>query len=119
MDKINKAHSPEFIYELSNGEVFIFGSNLEGRHQGGTAKIAHEQFGAERGVGDGPTGQCYAISTMHGGIEVIRPYVDKFLEYAKEHPKQRFLVTRVGCGIAGIMDEEMAPLFFKAMKIIM
>lgn len=118
MDKINKAHSPEFIYELSSGEVFVFGSNLEGRHRGGAAKTAHEQFGAEWGVGDGPTGQCYAIPTMHGGIDEIRPYVDKFLEYAKEHPMQRFLVTRVGCGIAGFTDEEMAPLFFKAMKII-
>ena len=104
MDKINKAQSPEFIYELSSGEVFVFGSNLEGRHRGGAARIAHEQFGAEWGVGDGPTGQCYAIPTMHGGIKEIRPYVDKFLDYAKEHPMQRFLVTRVGCGIAGFTD---------------
>lgn len=79
--------------------------------------MAHRRFGAEWGVGVGPTGRCYAIPTMHGGIEDIKPYVDEFVEYAKNHPRNRFLVTRIGCGIAGYRDEDIAPLF-KALKDI-
>ena len=56
-------------------------------------------------------GQCYAIPTMQGGIETIRPYVDEFIEYAKQHPELLFRVTRIGCGIAGFTNEEIAPLF--------
>lgn len=92
-------------------EVFVFGSNLLGHHGGGAARMAYRKFGAEWGVGVGPTGQCYAIPTMHGGVEAIKPYVDDFVEYARNHPNNRFLVTRVGCGIAGFTDGEMAPLF--------
>ena len=78
---------------------------------GGAARFASEMFGAEWGVGDGPTGQCYAIPTMHGGLEDIRPYAEKFIAYAKAHPMNRFLLTRVGCGIAGFKDSDMAQLF--------
>ena len=62
-------------------------------------------------------GQCYAIPTMHGGVDAIRPYVDEFIGYAKEHPEMNFLVTRIGCGIAGFRDEQMAPLFADAMEL--
>ena len=79
--------------------------------------MAYEQFGAEWGVGVGQTGQCYAIPTMQGGVETIRPYVDEFIEYAKQHSDKRFLVTRIGCGIAGFTDEEIAPLFREALTI--
>lgn len=103
--------TPERITELSMCEIFIFGSNLEGQHHGGAARTAHDLFGAEWGVGVGPTGKCYAIPTMHGGIQDIKPYVDDFVEYVKKHPNNRFLVTRVGCGIAGFKDREIAPLF--------
>ncbi len=109
--------SPAYITELSRCEIFVFGSNLEGQHYGGAARTAYEKFGAEWGVGEGPTGRCYAIPTMHGGIEEIKPYADRFLQYAKEHPMNRFLVTRVGCGIAGFKDEEIAPLFLEAIRI--
>lgn len=109
--------SPVIISELSDGEIFVFGSNLAGQHLGGAARTAYEKFGAEWGVGDGPTGRCYAIPTMHGGIKEIKAYVDKFLQYAKENPMKRFLVTRVGCGIAGFTDKEMAPLFSDALNI--
>lgn len=77
--------------------------------------MAYNRFGAEWGVGIGPTGKCYAIPTMHGGVADIKPYVDDFVEYAKCHPDNRFLVTRIGCGIAGFKDKEIAPLF-KALK---
>ena len=62
-------------------------------------------------------GQCYAIPTMHGGVDAIRPYVDEFIQYAKGHPDLTFLVTRIGCGIAGFKDEQMAPLFAAALDL--
>ena len=67
--------------------------------------------------GVGMKGQCYAIPTMNGGVDAIRPYVDEFIRYAKEHPEMTFLVTRIGCGIAGFRDEQMAPLFADAMEL--
>ena len=81
---------------------------------GGAASIAYEEFGAEWGVGVGMTGQCYAIPTMDGSIDIIRKHVDNFTAYAKAHPELTFLVTRIGCGIAGWRDSEIAPLFKEA-----
>lgn len=116
--KINrKRFCPERVEQLSKCEIFVFGSNLEGMHAGGAARVAYEKFGAEWGVGDGPTGKCYAIPTMHGGLEEIRPYAKKFIEYAKAHPMNRFLLTRVGCGIAGFKDSDMAQLFEDALDV--
>lgn len=105
---------PDYITELSMCEIFVFGSNLEGEHNGGAARTAYEKFGAEWGVGNGPTGQCYAIPTMDIGLDTIKRYIDEFIEFAREHPNNRFLVTRIGCGIAGFTDKEMAPLFKEA-----
>ena len=102
---------------LEKDEIFVFGSNLAGQHKGGAAKAAHLKFGAEWGVGAGLTGQAYAIPTMQGGTETIKPYVDEFIEFAKAHKDLKFLVTRIGCGIAGFKDEEIAPLFKKAMSV--
>ena len=76
--------------------------------------MALRKFGAIMGQGVGLQGQSYAIPTMQGGVETIRPYVDEFIEFAKEHPTHTFLVTRIGCGIAGFTDEEISPLFEKA-----
>lgn len=116
--KINhKRFTPDLVEQLSNCEIFVFGSNLEGMHMGGAARVAHQKFGAEWGVGDGPTGRCYAIPTMHGGLEDIRPYAEKFIAYAKAHPMNRFLLTRVGCGIAGFKDSDMAQLFEDVLDI--
>lgn len=117
INTLAKVVTPDHITHLSSCEVFVFGSNLAGHHGGGAARMAYEHFGAEWGVGVGPTGQCYAIPTMQGGLDTIRPYVDEFIEYAKAHPMNRFLVTRVGCGIAGFTDEQMAPLFGEAMFV--
>lgn len=80
-------------------------------HGGGAARMAYQHFGAVIGNGDGPQGQSYAIPTMQGGVEAIRPYVDKFVNYAKTHPEQTFLVTPIGCGIAGFSPNDIAPLF--------
>ena len=107
--------TPAYIDSLSSGEIFVFGSNLAGMHGGGAAWVAHMKFGAEWGVGVGLTGQSYAIPTMQGGVETIAPYVDDFIVFAAEHPDLTFLVTPIGCGIAGFAPEEIAPLFAKAL----
>ena len=109
-----KRTTPEFITELEPNEIFVFGSNLKGMHGGGAAYIAYRKFGAIMGQGVGLQGQSYGIPTMQGGVETIRPYVDEFIQFAKEHPTLTFLVTRIGCGIAGFTDDEISPLFEKA-----
>lgn len=103
--------TPEYIKTLSSSEVFVFGSNLAGHHDGGAARIACEEFGAVYGQGVGLQGQSYAIPTMQGGIETIKPYVDEFIGFARSHPELKFLVTKIGCGIAGFSVSEIAPLF--------
>lgn len=107
-------YTPENITELGEDEVFVFGSNLAGRHSGGAARVARQKFGAIMGQGVGMQGQSYAIPTMQGGVETIRPYVDEFIELAREWDQTTFYVTRIGCGIAGFSDEEIAPLFDEA-----
>ena len=106
-----KRYTPDLIEHLEENEIFVFGSNLQGCHGGGAAAAAHMWFGAVWGCGVGIQGQSYAIPTMQGGVETIKPYVDEFIEYAGQHPELTFLVTRIGCGIAGFRDEEIAPLF--------
>lgn len=109
--------TPDFITELKENEIFVFGSNLQGMHGGGAARLAHEKFGAIWGQGVGLQGQSYGIPTMHGGVDAIKPYVDEFIEFAKSHPELTFLVTRIGCGIAGFRDEEIAPLFKECIEM--
>ncbi|MBE6338659.1 MAG: hypothetical protein E7068_07660 [Lentimicrobiaceae bacterium] len=109
--------TPDFITELKENEIFVFGSNLQGMHGGGAARLAYEKFGAIWGQGVGLQGQCYGIPTMHGSIDAIKPYVDEFIGFAKSHPELTFLVTRIGCGIAGFRDEEIAPLFKECIEI--
>ena len=111
------AYTPEWITELKPDEVFVFGSNLAGMHGGGAARVAVQRFGAVMGQGVGLQGQSYAIPTMQGGVETIKPYVDEFIEFAKTHPELFFYVTRIGCGIAGFRDEEIAPLFAGAIGL--
>ena len=109
--------TPDFIKELGEHEIFVFGSNLAGMHGGGAAYIALKKFGAKLGQGVGLQGQSYGIPTMQGGVETIAPYVDEFIAFAREHSELRFLVTRIGCGIAGFDAEDIAPLFREAMDV--
>ena len=109
--------TPEFITQLKADEVFVFGSNLAGMHGGGAAYIAFKQFGAVMGCGVGLRGQSYAIPTIQGGVDTIKPYVDEFIEFVSEHPELFFYVTRIGCGIAGFRDKEIAPLFKEALAL--
>ncbi len=112
---------PEFtpgkLGELKPDEVFVFGSNLNGYHGGGAARAAMNRFGAEWGKGVGLQGQSYAIPTMQGGVDTIKPYVDEFIRFAKQHEELFFYVTRIGCGIAGFKDEDIAPLFADAQYV--
>lgn len=118
MDKKKKGRvTPEWIDDLQENQVFVFGSNLAGMHGGGAARVARLRFGAVMGNGVGMQGRSYAIPTMQGGTKTIRPYVNDFIAYAKEHPELTFLVTPIGCGIAGFEPEDIAPLFEEASNV--
>ncbi len=111
---MSRKYTPENITHLEQDDIFVFGSNLQGMHGGGAARVAFEKFGAVWGQGVGLQGQSYAIPTMQGGVETIKPYIDEFIEFAYECDQNTFYVTRIGCGIAGFTDEEIAPMFDEA-----
>lgn len=113
----NRPFAPNIISELKENEIFVFGSNLAGAHVGGAARVAKERFGAVWGQGVGLQGRSYAIPTMQGGVDTIKPYVDEFILFAKHHPEYTFLVTRIGCGIAGFREKDIAPLFRDALDV--
>lgn len=100
-----------------DGQTFVFGSNLSGIHGGGAAKAAHKLYGALWGVAEGITGQCYALPTVQHNIagplslDEIRAGVERFLHHAATHLEDSFLVTRVGCVLAGHKDSDIAPMF--------
>jgi hypothetical protein len=102
--------SPKWIKSLSENEIFVFGSNLAGFHGGGAAALAMD-WGAVWGQGVGLQGQTYAIPTMFESADEMKPYIDEFLAFAKTQPKLKFLVTEIGCGIAGFTPKDIAPLF--------
>lgn len=114
---VRPEYTPEAISSLKADEVFVFGSNLDGRHGGGAARAAVNKFGAIWGQGVGLQGQSYAIPSMQGGVATIKPYVDQFIAFAQEHTELFFYVTRIGCGIAGFKDSDIAPLFKEAMSM--
>lgn len=116
MDNYNHRITPDMITRLEPGQIFVFGSNIHGFHGGGAARIALEKFGAVYGQGDGLQGQSYAISSMEG-LENMAKHVDNFIAFAKQHPELTFLVTRIGCGIAGYTVPEVAPLFSAATEV--
>lgn len=111
---MSREYTPENLTHLEPDDIFVFGSNLEGKHMGGAARVAYNRFGAKWGQGVGMQGQSYAIPTMQGGVETIKPNVDDFINLAREWDQNTFYVTRIGCGIAGFTDEQIAPLFDEA-----
>jgi hypothetical protein len=103
----------------SAGWIWVFGSNLAGRHGAGAALVATTHFSAQSGVGQGPTGQAYAIPTKDRllsvlPIEPIKVSIAEFIAYAQDNPALPFFVTRIGCGLAGYKDAVIAPLFAQA-----
>lgn len=109
-------YTPRRIAGLRPGQIFVFGSNRAGRHGKGAALQAREQFGAKPGLGEGHSGQSYALPTKDHRIrtlplEEIGKHIDTFLAHAKAHPELEFLVTQIGCGLAGYRPEEIGALF--------
>lgn len=104
------------ITGLKANEKFVFGSNHEGYHIAGAAKVAYEKFGAAWGIGYGPTGLCYAINTM-SGLHEIEKQILPFLNYVRANPGIIFFVTEIGCGIAGFTVKQIAPLFKDAVEL--
>lgn len=98
------------IESLEPGEIFVFGSNSFGAHGGGAARFAYDRFGAVWGQAEGLQGQSYGIDTM-SGLRVFEEHATRFVRFAREHPELRFLVTEVGCGIAGHTAVEVAGFF--------
>ncbi len=112
--------TPDYVDRLLPGQIFVFGSNSLGYHTGGASRMAHKRFGAVWGQAEGIQGQSYAIPTDFGRMSAItdlKPYVDRFIAYAKAHPENIFLVTRVGCGISGHTEREMASYFKEAVEL--
>lgn len=108
--------TPEIIEFLNPNEIFVFGSNLSGMHGGGAAFTAYRKWGAEFGIGEGLTGQCYALPTMDYELNVlpikyIYDRVNNLFATIRMHPDKTFLITKVACGIAGYSLREIAPLF--------
>jgi hypothetical protein len=105
------------ITELKPNQIFVFGSNLAGRHRAGAAKDAMLYFEAKFFKGEGPTGRCYAIPTKDHNLKTrplkeIEESVSTFLNYARSYPEYEFIVTPVGCGLAGYTPEQIAPMFW-------
>jgi hypothetical protein len=111
------------ITELKSNEIFVFGSNQSGKHGKGAAKTALK-WGAKYGQAEGLQGQTYGIPTVNPWItnklplSIIEKYVNKFLDFAKRHPELNFLVTEIGCGLAGWTVEDIAPLFIDAVALV-
>ncbi len=105
--------TPSQINVLADGEIFVFGSNFQGAHMGGAARVAKEKFGAVWGIGEGLQGKSYAIPTMEG-LDNLAPAVQRFASFAHQHKELKFFVTAIGCGIAGYQPEQIAPLFLDA-----
>lgn len=122
MDYKNRIISDN-IQSLRQNEVFVFGSNLSGFHGAGAAKLAFEKFGAEYGLGYGYSGQTYAIPTKSHRFQrtlktfEIGGYVTEFIGFATCNSELTFLVTEIGCGLAGYKPSDIAPLFSEAKDI--
>lgn len=117
-----KRITPENIVDLEDNEIFVFGSNLAGIHGAGAARIAVIMFGAEMGTGYGLQGQSFAIPTKDHKINTlplvtIKYYVDQFIAFARNNPQYNFLVTKIGCGLAGLQVSEIAPMFKEALEL--
>lgn len=113
--------TPDRINSLLDNEIFVFGSNLGGRHAGGAAFDAANLFGAVEGVGEGLTGNCYAFPTLHADFtkmskQELQSAAEAFYRCVMAHPGKIFILTKVGCGIAGYSEKEMAVIFSRKLN---
>lgn len=111
--------TPEFINNLKPNEVFVFGSNENGNHYGGAARVAFDKFGAKWGQAVGRSGNTYAIPTLDQDMqkitsEKLRAYLQDFITYVKSNPELKFYMTKIGCGIAGWSIEEVSEIIREA-----
>lgn len=112
----------ENITKLNENQIFVFGSNLSGRHGKGAAKTALG-WGAKWGQANGLQGRTYGIPTKDASIRrtlsvvEIKPFVDEFIEFAKCNPNLIFFVTEIGCGLAGLKPKQVAPLFAECKEL--
>jgi uncharacterized protein YegL len=109
--------TPDRITSLNPGEIFVFGSNVDGFHNGGAAGFACRHFGAVYGNPEGPQGQCYAIPTVGLTMRRLHIKIQEFIDYAESHPNLTFLVTAIGCGNGGCHPEDIAPMFDRARNV--
>lgn len=103
--------TPSIIHSLDMNEIFVFGSDLQGAYCGNTTYKALHNIGEKLGRGIGPQGKCYVIPTIVGALRNMQPYIIDFYKYVSLHPEQSFLVTPIGCDIAGFAPEDIAPMF--------
>lgn len=115
-DETSNRITPDNVSLLGEHEIFVFGSNIHGSHGGGAARYAMQRFGAVWGQGEGLQGRSYAIPTMEG-LQSMTEAVGRFIHFATSHPELHFLVTRIGCGIAGYRDRDVAPLFRQCIEL--
>lgn len=115
-DETSNRITPDNVSLLGEHEIFVFGSNIHGSHGGGAARYAMQRFGAVWGQGEGLQGRSYAIPTMEG-LQSMTEAVGRFTHFATSHPELHFLVTRIGCGIAGYRDRDVAPLFRQCIEL--
>ena len=118
-----RKHTPERLEKLRENEIFVFGSNMGGRHFGGAAHTAYVKFGAKWGIAEGITGRCYAIPTLTREgqkmkLEAIKTSIVRMYMEAKAHPELDFIVTKIGCGIAGFRESEIIPLVREAEEVV-
>ena len=109
-------YTSDSIISLPERHIFVFGSNYGGRHGRGAAKVAMQKFGAKYGKGSGLQGRSYGIPTKDRSLKVlsiekIRIGVDKFLRFADNNKELTFVVTKIGCGLAGLREKDIAPMF--------
>ena len=113
--------TPPVVDHLSVDEVFVFGSNIHGDHNGGAAGLAWQRFGAIMGQAEGPQGQSYAIPTTTGNqplpLRDVARSVMQFISYARQNPQRMFYVTAIECGNAGFTPREIAPLWREAIEL--
>lgn len=106
-----RRYTQDKVTALNDREIFVFGSNPAGIHNGAAAKFAKDKFGAIQGQGEGIQGQSYAIPTTQGGLKELKKHIYTFIDFAINNPQYTFLVTKIGCGNAGFKVKDVAPLF--------